>query len=133
MEQEVDLDELDWGEGDLRTVHDVPYSGIAVLKHSNGVIKRRLSFSGGLEEGLCCDFYANGQLEREWNAVRGRAEGKITEWYDNGAVRSIGIYEFGAELEYNEWDSNGVLIESRKLDEESELMKYVVQMRNSNQ
>ncbi len=124
----INEEELDW-DGDISVLKGTPYTGKAYMSFPNGAVKREVLFKEGFEEGLCREWHKNGNLRREWIAQRGVPIGKVTEWHENGVVKSVGEYEFGAELKYEEWDESGELVQSRQIDEASELFKYVEQMR----
>ncbi len=127
----INEDELDWDD-DLSVLDGVPYSGTGFLVYPDGTLKREVFYRDGFEEGVCIEWHPNGKLKREWFAERGRAKGKVTEWHDNETVKSVGEYEFGTELQYDEWNESGELILSRRIDEGSAQMKYVEQMRAGN-
>jgi antitoxin component YwqK of YwqJK toxin-antitoxin module len=119
---------LDWDE-DVSMLDGVPYTGSAFLMFTDGALKRECYFQDGFEQGECKEWYSNGQVRKQWIAQRGVATGDVKTWHENGQLKSIGNFEFGAELHYEEWDATGKLIESRHIEKESELMKYVEMMR----
>lgn len=124
----IDLEQLEFDE-DMCTLDGLPYSGSAYANYPDGTLERELSFEVGLKNGPCKVFFPNGQLGRQWNANRGAAHGEVREWYSSGQLKSVGNYEFGVELSYDEWDANGSQIASRRIDKDSELMKYVETIR----
>lgn len=124
----IDLEQLEFEE-DTYTLDGVPYSGSAYANYPDGTLERELSLEIGLKHGPCRVFFPNGQLRRQWNANRGGAHGEAKEWHSSGQLKSVGSYEFGVELSYDEWDGTGRLIESRRIDKDSELMKYVETIR----
>ena len=128
IDERVNEEDLDWDD-DVRVLGGTPYSGIAFLLYPDGSRKREVTYQNGFAEGNCREWHLNGNLKREWFAERGRATGKIKEWHADGTVKSIGEYEFGAELQYDEWDESGDLSIHRQIDENSELFKYVQRMR----
>jgi antitoxin component YwqK of YwqJK toxin-antitoxin module len=128
----VDDDELDFDE-DQRILKGVPFTGIGFSEYPNGRLRGEAPYKDGFEEGVCRKWFPNGQLKREWLAVHGRATGTVTEWHENGKIKSIGEYEYGAELSYDEWSESGELTNHRQLDTASELFKYVQHMRQQDQ
>jgi antitoxin component YwqK of YwqJK toxin-antitoxin module len=124
----VDLEQLEFDE-DMCMLDGAPYSGFAYANYPDGTLERELSFEVGLKSGPCKTFFPNGQLSRQWIANRGAAHGEVREWYSSGQLKSVGNYEFGVELSYDEWDGSGMLIASRRIDKDSELMKYVESIR----
>ena len=128
--QRVDEEELDWDD-DVSVLNGVPFNGIGVMYYPDGSAEGESAYVDGFKEGLVKEWHSNGKLRTEWFAERGRAKGKVTEWHPNGTVKSVGTYEFGAELRYEEWDELGNQVEFREIDEASELFEYVVQMRTT--
>ena len=129
-QQRINEEELDWDE-DVTVLDHKPYSGIGFLEYPDGSLKRKVTYHNGLEEGLCQEWYANGNLKREWVAERGRVKGELKEWHENGAVKCIGKYEFGVEIQYDEWNECGNLVAHRTLKDETALAKYVQQQREA--
>ena len=130
--QRINENELDWDD-DVSVFHGIPYTGIAFSTYPNGALKREFPYRDGFHEGHCREWFENGFLKREWISKRGRAEGEIREWHPTGTIKSIGIYEFGAEIEFTEWSPSETIILRRKLDENSVVAKYVRQMRRRDQ
>lgn len=124
----IDLEQLDFDERHW-ILNGSPYSGDAYINYPDGILEREFSIDHGIKHGPCRMFYPDGQLRKQFNLRQGAAHGEGREWYSNGQLRSAGSYEFGVELQYDEWDAIGKLIESRRIDKESELMKYVETMR----
>lgn len=54
---------------------------------------------------------------------------KVRQWHENGKMKSIGEYEHGVELRYDEWSDNDAFLTSRQVDTGSALFKYLQQMR----
>jgi antitoxin component YwqK of YwqJK toxin-antitoxin module len=82
----------------------------------------------GFREGIQREFFDNADVKEEWVAEKGAAVGEVKKWHENGKVKSVGNYEFCAELSYYEWDATGKLVESRRIDKHSGLMKYMETM-----
>lgn len=120
----IDLEQLDFDEYHW-ILNESPYSGEAYLNFPDGTLEKEFSIESGIPHGPCRVFYPNGQLRKQLNLRYDAAHGECREWYSSGQLRSVGSYEFGIELQYDEWDATGKLIESRRIDKESELMKYV--------
>jgi len=114
---------------DLRLYEGKPFTGIAFGEYPNSRLKRELPHRDGFPEGLCREWHPNGQLECEWFAVRGRAVGKIKEWFENGTIQSIGEYEYGIEMRYEQWDKTGTKTIDREIRTDSKLYEYVQLMR----
>ncbi|MCA9114130.1 MAG: hypothetical protein KDA79_03535 [Planctomycetaceae bacterium] len=125
-------EELDWDD-DVTILNGTPYSGIGFLEYSDGSLKRKVTYRDGFEEGLCQEWYADGSLKREWVAERGRVKGELKEWHENGAVKCIGKYEFGVEIQYDEWNKSGDLMVHRTLEEGTALAEYLQQQRRAHQ
>lgn len=126
----INDDDLGW-DGDQRVHGGTPYSGSAYLLHPDGSLALRVTYRDGFEEGICREWHPNGELKREWFAGRGRATGKIEEWHAGGKIRSVGVYEFSAEIRYDEWDESGNLIGHRQIDENTALFDYERSMRRA--
>lgn len=124
----VALEQLEFEEG-VCTFEGIPFSGTLYDNYPDGPLERELSFEAGKKKGPCKLFFPNGQLCRQWNAKRGAAHGDVREWYSNGQLKSFDNYEFGVEMSYGEWDGSGRLITSRRIDNDSELIKYVEKIR----
>jgi antitoxin component YwqK of YwqJK toxin-antitoxin module len=129
-DERINEDELDFDD-DQRLLNGAPFNGIAYLQHPNGQIKRVAEFKDGFREGLCQEWFANGQIRTEWFAVRGRAKGKVTQWYEAGSVRSVGEYEHGVEVAYDEWNEDGELKIHREIQPRTELYRYLQEMRKT--
>ena len=128
QQQRIDEEQLDWDD-DVSVLNGVPYTGVGVMYYPDGSLEGEASYVDGFKEGVVREWHPNGKLRTEWFAERGRAEGKVTEWHQNGVVKSVGEYEFGVEIKFDEWDEAGELLQSRQIDESSELFKHVQQMR----
>jgi antitoxin component YwqK of YwqJK toxin-antitoxin module len=124
----INEDELEF-DGDQTTYNGRPFTGVGLLQYPNSRPKREVKYVNGFEEGPCREWYPNGQLKRDWFAVRGQAHGRVTEWYENEKRKSVGEYEHGVELRYDEWSDTGQLLVSREIDKASELFKYLEQVR----
>lgn len=129
-DRRVNDDDLDWDD-DLRVLDGTPYSGTAFLLHPDGTLAFEVTYRDGFEEGVHREWHPNGELKRTWFAERGRATGKVEEWHACGRIRSVGVYEFGVEIHYDEWDESGNLVAHRQIDENSALFDYVRSMRAS--
>jgi antitoxin component YwqK of YwqJK toxin-antitoxin module len=128
-DQRVNEDDLDWDD-DLSVLDSTPYSGTAFLLYPDGSLKREVTYQNGFEEGDCREWHPNGNLRREWLAERGRATGNVKEWHADGTVKSVGEYEFGVELQYDEWNESGDLVAHRRIDENTRSFKYSQRKRN---
>jgi len=121
-------EELEWDD-DVTIYEGNPFSGIAYRNYPNGNCEFEFQYVNGFRQGIQREFFDNTDVKEEWVAERGAAIGEVKKWHNNGQLKSVGNYEFGAELSYDEWDIGGKLIESRRIDKDSELMKYVGRMR----
>jgi antitoxin component YwqK of YwqJK toxin-antitoxin module len=126
----VNADNLDWDD-DLRVLDGTPYSGSAFLLHPDGSLAFEVTYRDGFEEGVCREWHPNGKLKLEWFAERGRATGRVEEWHPGGRVKSVGVYESGVEILYEEWDESGNLVAHRQIDENTALFDYVRSMRRA--
>lgn len=118
----------DWDE-DLLVFQGVPFSGVTFRNYPNGSCEFEFTYLDGFRDGPQREFFENEEVKEEWIAQRGAAIGEVRKWHENGQLKSLGNYEFGVELSYDEWDATGKLVESRRIDKDSELMKYVETMR----
>ena len=121
-------DEFEFDEDQI-VYNGVPFTGILYAEYPNAQLKRESPFRDGFAEGRCREWFPNGQLKQEWFAVHGRATGKFLQWHENGQPRSVGNYEYGVELSYDEWNERGDLVAHREINTTSELFKYVEHMR----
>jgi antitoxin component YwqK of YwqJK toxin-antitoxin module len=113
---------------DQRIYNGNPFTGVAYEEYPNGILKREITYKDGFENGLCRDWYPSGQLKCEWNALRGRAKGKLTKWHENGTIKAISEHDFGLELKYQEWTSDGQLVTARQIDTNSNLYKNMIEL-----
>lgn len=128
QEIRVEDNELEWD--DDVTVHEgSPFTGIAFRNYPNGSCEYEFRYVNGFREGIQREFFDNADMKEEWVAERGAAVGEVRKWHKNRQLKSVGNFEYGAELQYDEWDATGTLIESRRIDRDSQLMKYVETMR----
>ncbi len=128
MTNRVNENYLDF-DGDQSILDGKPFTGIGFLEHPDHSLKREFNYLDGFEHGLCQEWYSNGQLKRKWTAVRGQAKGTVYQWHENGEKKSVGEYDFGVETAYKEWDEKGELIIDRKIDENSNLYSYLMDMK----
>ncbi|RNB61505.1 toxin-antitoxin system YwqK family antitoxin [Brevibacillus gelatini] len=106
-----------------------PFNGIAYELYGDGRLRYFCFYKNGFQHGLFQEFYENGEKKSEQIMRHGQTKGKKTSWYRNGKIKSLGEYENGVELSYNEWDENGNLIVSRKLSENSDNFKLLLSRR----
>jgi antitoxin component YwqK of YwqJK toxin-antitoxin module len=118
----------DWRD-DALLYQRVPFSGVVFRTYSNGLCEFEFKYLDGLREGFQREYFDSGRMREEWHAERGAAHGNFKKWHENGQLKSTGNYEYGVELQYDEWDASGTLIKSRRIDKDSDLMKYVETMR----
>ncbi len=130
MTRKINEDFLDYDD-DQCMLDDIPFTGIGFLEYPDNSLKSKSCYLNGYEHGLCQEWYSNHQLKIEWTAVHGRAKGKINQWYADGKIKSVGEYDYGVEIEYKEWNENGELLIHREVNKESEMYKYLIQMRES--
>jgi antitoxin component YwqK of YwqJK toxin-antitoxin module len=116
-------------DNDVRIYEGKPFTGIGFGDYFDSRLKRELPYRDGFPEGLCNEWHPNGQLQREWFAVRGRAVGKVKSWYENGKIQSIGEYEYGVEMRYEEWDITGTKTIDREIRTGCKPYEYVQIMR----
>ena len=107
-----------------------PFSGVGYIPYPSGQLKRKIPYRDGFAEGLCEAWFANGQLKEQWHAKRGVVHGVWTAWHENGKLKTVGNYEFGIEVEYDEWNENGELLVARRIGPNSTLFPYLERLRN---
>jgi antitoxin component YwqK of YwqJK toxin-antitoxin module len=125
----VSLELLEYDD-DVRTLDGKPFTGIGFDVYPDGQLRSEVPYIEGFAEGIYREWHPNGVLKEEWQACHGCAEGIVKTWHDNGVIRSEEEVQFGAELAFDEWDREGRHIASRRIDEKSELFKYLLVMRS---
>ncbi len=126
--QHVDEHLLEF-DGDALTYNGELFTGVSILNYPSGRPREELSYYEGFPRGMCRVWHHNGTLLREWLAVQGQAPDLLSEWFDSGELKSKKVSECGVELEYTEWNVNGELILSRKLEEGSSMHTFLERMR----
>lgn len=127
----VSDDDLDFDD-DVRTYRDVPFSGVGITRFPDGSIESETPYVDGLPTGLCREWYVSGSKKKEWTSLRGSAHGACTEWYENGERKSLGIYEYGIEVGYTQWGSDGGVIEHRELPSDSPMRQLIERLQRAN-
>lgn len=102
-----------------------PFNGIAYETYANGMLRYFSIYKNGFQHGLTHEFYESGKTKSKQLMERGQIIGKKISWNENGEIKSIGEYENGIELNYQEWDENGNLAVSRVLSEISDNYKLL--------
>ena len=124
----INADELEFA--DAQSFYNgVPFTGVGFRVYPNLRLEEEIPYKDGYPDGVCREWFANGQMKAEWFAIHGRAIGKVKQWHQNGKLKSVGDYEHGVELKYDEWSDGGTLLVSRTIDAGSELYKYLQHMR----
>lgn len=121
-------------EVDAILYNGVLYTGIGYELYGNGNLKSLSYYKDGYEYGVTKRWYIDGTLKEEEEMLHGQKNGKNTIWHQNGKVNSIAMYEYGIELEYQEWDEDGNLLAQRVMDEKdpSSLYNALVKLRDIN-
>jgi antitoxin component YwqK of YwqJK toxin-antitoxin module len=118
--ERVNIDELDsdYTEGGsiIYIWEGRPFTGIAYELNRDGNLVNETSYVEGIEDGLKKDWYPNGQpkssTEMKWN----RPHGNFTHWHVNGQKKYEGVAELGHDLNSQEWDESGKLINEYQIE-----------------
>lgn len=89
------------------------YEGDAVYYFQDGKIKQKLRVLNNKVDGIETTYYPDGQMASQESYSGGLRNGICKEWYPNGILKSIGIFEDEDILSslYLEYDENGHLLQ----------------------
>lgn len=91
--------------------------------YENGGIESKRIYDKGYYNGKYLEFYENGKPQSEGEYAAGVVVGKWTFYHDNGKIARTGTYS-SKGIPQNEWqyfDEDGQLVESRKFNNDGEL------------
>ncbi|WFD08961.1 toxin-antitoxin system YwqK family antitoxin [Tepidibacter hydrothermalis] len=126
----INIELLEYGDiGDRFFYNDELFTGLGYELYQNGNIRELIPYENGFANGMCREWYSTGELMREYELRRGSSHGRKIYWYKNGSIKLIANYEFGIELDYQEWDEKGNLIENRELDSNDPNSNYSTLLR----
>ncbi len=100
----------------------VPFTGIALDFHPNGVKSSEASYVDGFQSGVARDYSEQGRVVYEAHYQDDGPQGVVREWYPDGTLKSEAVYEFGREVSRREWDAQGRLLvprEPKKVSDDS--------------
>jgi hypothetical protein len=90
-----------------------PFTGNTVSFFKNGQLKQRVTYKGGIRNGLMESFDENGQLQLRGNYKDGKLDGSYETFHDNGQLEQRGIYKNGKMDGLREYfDKDGNLTET---------------------
>jgi len=81
----------------------VPFTGMAVDFHRNGVKSSESSYVEGVQSGGARDYAEDGRVVYEAHYHQGALHGVARKWYPDGTLESEAVYEFGIEVSHREW------------------------------
>jgi hypothetical protein len=124
----VPLDELDFEADLVHKWQGRPFTGTA-YEEVEGEGLTELAFIDGFQDGPSRDWYLSGKLRREVNYREGIRHGVAREYDDEGRLVAETVDEYGIELRFRRWGSDGQLIESHDLAADSPLVERLEQYR----
>ena len=93
----VDYASIDW-KNDTYLLEGKPFTGKAILKHSDGSLKGEREFKKGLKHGILTDYSAEGIKISETHYKNGKREGPNTYWDPEGNLIKIQHYKDDKEV-----------------------------------
>ena len=87
--------------------------GSSELYYENGQLKFKGTFRDGKQVGRYSHYYENGQLRFKGIYKDGKHEGSTESYYENGQLAQKGIWKDGKLIITNQYNEDGVLIESK--------------------
>ena len=92
-----------------------PFTGNTVSFFKNGQLKQRVTYKGGIRNGLMESFDENGQLQLRGNYKDGEQDGLWESYHTNGQLRSKGNVKNNKEQGLWEYfDEDGNLIKTEE-------------------
>jgi antitoxin component YwqK of YwqJK toxin-antitoxin module len=119
-------DRWEWDD-DILCYDGVPFTGMVQDRYPDRVLESEEHYRDGFVQNYK-KWYPTGKLKEELlcllfspYSVCKYHKSIHTCWHPNGSVKSICHYEYGLEVEYNEWDEEGKLVENRMRDPNDKL------------
>lgn len=128
MTEKVDFEDLDASSDGLGEIllRDLPFTGIAYEYHADtGLLLSLAGFYFGKYHGPSREWRSDGTLIEEVYHSNGARHGPWREWHSDGSPKVHAYWECDEKLWWDEWDDNGNLIKSVRLDAHSEAAKNI--------
>jgi hypothetical protein len=111
-------------------LNDVLFTGIAFLSYPDGRTRKEQLVREGRQEGFAKTWYPDGGLEAERSVLGGRRHGRTREWHRNGRLRREAMYEFGIQISATDWDADGQVTGTFRIDPNSENYAMLIRLRS---
>jgi antitoxin component YwqK of YwqJK toxin-antitoxin module len=82
---------------------EIPFSGSSVTFRPNGLMKSRIHYRNGKQEGLFELHYASGQLQSRFNMKNGNQDGLSEVFWKNGQLKTREHFKDGQKDGLFEW------------------------------
>jgi len=96
-----------------------PFTGVSCEYWPSGGLRSEISFTDGLQHGNTVEWYESGQKKSESEYQNNHLHGLSREWYESGVLKSEERYEYAIEIYHKLWNQEGILVESREIEEGS--------------
>ena len=90
---------------------ELPFTGSSVTFRKNGLMRSRINYKNGKQEGLFELFHANGRVQSKFNMKGGKKDGLSETFWENGELKTRQNFKDGKEDGLFEWATeNGEVV-----------------------
>ena len=82
---------------------EIPFTGSSVTFRKSGLLKSRINYRDGKQEGLFEMYYANGRLQSRFNMKDGKKDGLSEVFWENGQFKTRTNFKDGRQDGLSEW------------------------------
>ena len=86
-----------------RVNSEIPFTGSSVTFRKNGLMRSRINYKDGNQEGLFEMFYADGRLQSRVSMKDGKKDGLSEVFWENGQFKSRKNFKNGRKDGLSEW------------------------------
>lgn len=106
--------------GDICTLHNEPFTGVAYSTWSNGAVLHEWSLRDGLLWGPCRAFSSDGLVISAVYYVAGLSHGAYRTWFLDGRKQSITVIRYGVTIRAKDWDCHGAVVREYEVGSEAD-------------
>jgi len=84
---------------------EIPFTGSSVTFRKSGLLKSRINYRDGKQEGIFEMYYTNGRLQSRFNMKGGKKNGLSEVFWENGQFKTRTNFKNGRKNGLSEWAS----------------------------